>query len=1394
MRFLKTLLFTIIIPISLVAQKNLLESITIEDGLSQGMIFDIMQDSDGFMWFATKNGLNRYDGYEFRIFSHDPFDSLSISGDVVFCIFEDSQGKLWVGTQNGGLNYYDKYKAQFLQLADLEVELETLRKSTVYEIVEDKEGHLWCASSRGVYRLKTTGKFPRKNESIIAKKYELKTATGLPVSDVSQICYTSQNELLVANILKGVWKWTAEKDVFEPISIPASKTPHTIKDIFEYPENTFWISTLEFIVRLSEDNIHAFKISDISPVKEWTRGVAEFILNPKTDKVWFGLGGTPNLFFFDPNLAPEEVVFRQAMVLDKEDSPRSLWLDSLENLWIGTEGYGLKKASLKKNKFKNYAEGKSLRSIYQTQNQDIFYSTNKFLERAIPGTDDIKPISKQGNDFSHFYNLIQTKDGTIWAIGPKKQKSRAGLLFRLNAQYEIEEKYDLKHYPDYYRQLVEDNFSNILFACENSVLGIFNRKTENFNYFDYKHLLPDFEGIHNSSAFYQDGQGSLWIGKTWGLVRVKFNEEGEPQSFKLFKNEPSNRNSLSSNSIASCLDDPFEPEEFLWIGTKGGGLNKFNKKTGEVIHFSTKDGLPDNVVYGILPDEDHNLWLSTNRGISKYNLIEQTFQNYKAADGLQHDEFNTNAFFKNEQTGELFFGGINGITAFFPKEIQATKFKPKVYITNLQINGEEISYNKELKDKGKNPLNVSIEYTEKIELAWFQNQITLEFAALDYRISEKNRYKFRLSPINKDWISANKSRIANYANLAPGEYLFEVKGSNSSVIWNEEATQLKIVIQPPWWKTTWAYGFYVFVFIAGIFVLYRFQINRANLRNQLAFEHREAERLAELDRIKSNFFSNITHEFRTPLTLILEPIRQILKEIKSDRLTQKLKLVQSNSLRLLQLVNQLLDLSKLESQQMTLDLHRGDILEVIRPIYQSFLPLAEKKGIQLGFKHRKDLPYFFFDKNKVEKVVYNILSNALKFTSVGSVQCEVSSIVLDKPNKLPATNCLLLTVKDTGFGIPQSEVPKIFDRFYQVDASSTRTGEGTGIGLALTKELVELMGGEIEVESELGLGTKFLIKLPMVSSSEFRVSQGDPLVAGSEMVQRSAPSKIDQSSSSLERDIPAQSSRKYSTSNPELQTLDSKSANKGSRELILLIEDNAELRQFLQQSLENKYQIIEASNGAEGIRKGLELLPDLIISDLMMPEKDGFEVMNVLKNDEKSSHIPIILLTARTAIESKIKGLKRGADVYLTKPFHLEVLEAHIENQINLRFKLREKYAAQSTQPIQKRIELFDTIENQFLRKLMRTVESHIENENLSSNNLAQQMFMSRSQLHRKLKALTNQSTTEFVRNYRLDRAMELLKNREGTVTEISIQVGFSNQKYFSTRFKEKFGFRPSEV
>ncbi|MBK7406885.1 MAG: response regulator [Saprospirales bacterium] len=713
--------------------------------------------------------------------------------------------------------------------------------------------------------------------------------------------------------------------------------------------------------------------------------------------------------------------------------------------------------------------------------------------------------------------------------------------------------------------------------------------------------------------------------------------------------------------------------------------------------------------------------------------------------------------------GELLFGGINGFNLFDPDSIQDQPLVPPIIITDFKLFNQSVPVRASAGDTlaYSSPLKQPASHTKEIKLSYWQDDFSFEFAALNYLSPEKNKYKYQLLGNDKNWIETDAARnFANYTNLKPGTYTFRVIGSNNDGVWNKTGASVCIVIAPPWWRTWWAYVVYLLSLGAIGFFLWRNETRRQRMKHDLELKQLQADQLKELDQTKTRLYTNITHEFRTPLTVILGMADQLEKDPK-NRLQEGLRLIRRNGSHLLALINQLLDLAKLQSNRMVVQLIQGDIVVYLKYIAESFNSMAAAKDLRISTYSDPESIVMDFDRDKIMKIASNLLSNAVKFTPPGGEI--ILRIRLEKEQGSDAET-LVFDVSDTGIGIPPDQLPHIFERFYQADSSNTRKGEGTGIGLALVQELVKLFDGQISVESVQGKGSTFTVQLPIrhtaALETELHIQEMQPL---EEAVSERVPLVEGGNQFSGNEDWP----------------------------LMLIVEDNPDVRTFLVGCLDQQYRIVTAENGQIGINKALELVPDIIISDVMMPEKDGFEVCDILKKDTRTSHIPIVMLTARTTVEDRITGLERGADAYMAKPFHQGELIVQLQNLLDSRRRLQERYRnldspAEQATPDEK-------VEDAFLLELRGIIESQMADAGFSIEYLCRKMAMSRMQLHRKIKALTDQSTSLYIRSIRLQRARHLFTTTELNVSEVAYEVGFDDPKYFSRVFSEEFGVAPSD-
>ena len=836
----------------------------------------------------------------------------------------------------------------------------------------------------------------------------------------------------------------------------------------------------------------------------------------------------------------------------------------------------------------------------------------------------------------------------------------------------------------------------------------------------------------------------LWIVYSDGLE--SFNSK--TKIFTWYKNQQSLK-VFKDAGLLTASPDP-KNKNILWLSTRGDGLIRFNNSTLTTQSFTTKQGLPNNTVYAIITDQHGNFWCSSNKGIFRFNPENYSVLSFTEKDGLQGNEFNGYQYI-HFPDHKIAFGGTEGWTIFDPDSIRIDQYQPEIAITDVAINNEPIS--KYANWKGRSVVSI-----DTLHLSYNQNFLTFHFAALESNAPDKLQYRYQLIGIDNSWINAGTQNSANYTNLSSGIYDLRLNATNTAGIWSTHVKTVHIVIASPWWKTWWAYGIYIFLFGVLIYLFVNSSINQIKSKHKISLQQKEAQQLKALDELKSRFFSNITHEFRTPLSLIISPVEQMQQNVHDASFVKRnLSVVQRNAQHMLRLINQLLDMSKIESGNMKLSFSRGDIKVFAEECAQSFKSSAKEKNIALKFDAFAPDEEYLFDAEKMEKIIYNLLSNAVKFTpDNGSIDVYLSIKHVNDLN-----NQLLLKVTDSGIGIDEEHLPYIFNRFYQIDTSATRKYEGTGIGLALVKELVQLMNGTIEVKSEIGSGTTFNLFIPVQKATTEQVPQWNKTsLSGIVKV------IITDNETRIETDV------------------------KNISPLILVVEDNEELRAFISESLQKNYRTISAANGKQALHIATEELPDIIISDVMMPEMDGYALCKKIKSNITTDHIAIILLTAKTAHESVMEGLTSGADDYITKPFHFDELQLRIHNILQRQENLRLFFQSQLNNP-ESVINVKET-EDPFISNLYTIIDAHLDDTTLSVEKLATKAAVSSRTLNRKLSSIIGLSANELIRQYRLKRSVEFLKSGNN-ISETAYSVGFETHSHFSTSFKSFFGVTPSE-
>ena len=1354
--FIFFIFFTLFIQIYPQKAKITFEHFTPEQGMSSYIAPCMIQDKEGYLWFGTYDGIDRYDGNTFTSFKNEPGNNSSINSGSVQAIYEDKAGNFWFGTSLG-LEKLDRMTGKFSHLFPHPPETGIDFSNYILSICEDKFGVLWIGTADGLNKFdKGSGKFScfRQDSSdlgSISNNY----IHAILEDKAGNLWVGTGNGLdkLDRNTGKFIHYWHDPKNQIGSIRIEWNNSieyslTHQIHSIYEDNDGILWLCTngeglIEFNPK--EKSYKTFKHNADDPQSRscLTSDNIVCVVQDVDGIFWIGTKSNGlntfnkqlNMFthYYHDDYDSGSLSIDMILAIYRERSG-TIWISSFTGLNKINHN---KRPFTQYNNFENSWENSFGTSaiIANSDHKNLWVQVGKEILKFDPtGSTFIREFSIQSIGATY---IAGDNSGNTWIktfAGGLSLKEMDGKITRIN--YSSGKEFNQQVYCLY---SPPSSYTAWVGTLEGGIFSI-DKKTK---------TISLIKSIKTSiKCIYRDSFGLLWAGtKDAGLLQ--YDDVG--QEVVLFKSNVNDPGSITSNFITTIYEDK---KGNVWFGTNIG-LNKYIRSTQSFIHFTEKEGLPNNLIFAIEDDAQGNLWFSTDNGISKFDPETGKIKNYDISYGFTSNRF----YFTGCKTenGEIYFGGPGGLTRFHPDSIKDNPYIPPIVITSLRIFGKSIPFSRET------------------ELDFDKNFLSFEFAALSYVSPQRNQYAYKMEGIDKDWIYSGTRRYASYTNMEPGEYIFRVKGSNNDGVWNEEGTSITITIMPPFWKTWWAYLFYACISIFALYGIRRYEMNRISYKNQVKVDKAVLIEKEETEKLKTRFFANISHEFRTPLTLILGPAEKIISRSSDDDTLKDAGLIKRNSKRLLQLVNQLLDLSKIEAGKLKFEASKGNVVSFVKGIALSFESLSESKDITLNILSTKEFIELYFDKEKMIKILTNLLSNAFKFTpEEGKITVSINEKLLSGK-----VGTVEIKIRDTGIGISPEEIPKLFDRFYQVDSSHTREFEGTGIGLALTKELVELHSGNIRVESrktdpENGKAgfTELIIELPLG-----REHLKDEEILKSEI-------KSDISEIFIDDEY-------YFHSKNMNEELAGKFAE--NKNIILVVEDNYDMRKYIKESVGDEYLVEEAVNGEQGVRRAEKIIPDLIICDMMMPKMDGSELVRILKRNEKTSHIPIILLTARVGQKDKIEGLQKGADDYLTKPFDLKELRARIKNLIEIRRKLQAKYS-KLEYVLKSNDKKITSLDEKFIIKVMEVIEKHISEEEFSIEEFGNEVGMSRTQFHRKFKAITGKPASMFLRSLRLTKAKKMIEEQRGNISEIAYSVGFSSPSYFTKCFKEEFGYTPSDL
>ena len=1332
----------------------------------------MFQDSKGFLWFGMANGLYKFDLNSFTYFSLQKNKINGFPESDIRAITEYIPGMLLIGTYNKGLLIYntitERYDSVF---CDSPIDFSKLY---IHSIYIDRTGIIWIGSYNGLFRLKysETQKnkfefldwFNSNNTSMVGDEIVgiTESETGdiwfITVSDIG--CYYSDSNkirtypmyganssftiidnkrILIGCYGEGLKIFNIESFTVEDFRINGLGEKPQIRYVFKDSQSNIWLSISNVGLMLLENDLEDPVVTLISnkypEYAAMNSNVIYQICESRDGALWVCNEAGVNMIYLRKEWFKSYICNNPEDPTEIATGVRAMLNSGDGFIWTGTIGGSLKHFNLAAEKFQDVSLisdgkkiGKNIQAILRDHTGNIWLGTE--------GEGVIRFVSDQNHT---------PKNETIinYRIYPNSFPEKSLL-------------------NDYVMCLLEDKNMNIWIGTWYGLSLIEASELEKPD--QSKAIIRNFLNIPSNDSsisndiimsLLEDKSGNIWVGTQEGINKIIKTSNG--YRFKHnYKNESGTL--LSEKKILSIYQSK---NGTLWFSTQDGGIAILDTQTGIFKEYNSENGFHDNIVNSIA-EADGNLWLGTNNGLCRFNPESRSFNMYSTEDGLITENF----FFGAScvVNNVLFFGGSSGITAFNPKNIEPEHFKANLVFTDLWLFNKRVTIN-----NNNSPLKKHISNVRSIVFNHNQNFITIAFAALNYKQYQEVQYSCMMEGLETSWNNLGKEHKVTYTNLLPGNYIFKVKAFNSNDHSNPIQTSLKLQVKPPIWKTSLAYLIYLVLFTLILIQIYRFILTREQQKNALALERINAKRIHEMDLMKLQFFTNISHEFRTPLTLISAPLESLIKEHPNNSKAQKYyQVMLKNIQRLKRLIDQLLDLRKVEEGFLKMEWDRGDIIDFIQKIFNIFQNYSEKRNIYFTFQSSVPQLNTFFDADKLDKVLFNLLSNAFKYTpDYGSIALKLN---LKDPTMMPyqglTESYLEIKVTDSGFGIPKELKEKLFHPFQKLNTNKPIDSATTGIGLALTKELISLHKGYISVESEENKGSIFTVYLPIYECNPQPHQQ------------RSTESKVD-IQTRVNEDI-------YTSEIVESDTKPS-----GLKPLILIVEDDPDLRAFLKSELQDLYRVVESGNGQDGLRQAITKIPDLIISDIMMDKINGVELCNKIKLDERTSHIPVILLTARHSEEIKIMGYKIGADDYITKPFNIALLNTRIRNLIEQRRKLRKNFGTGNN------FNLYSTavnnIDSQFMDKLNQVIEKNIANPNFNPTMLSSAMALSRMQLYRKVSALTNQTVYNLIRSIRLNRAAQLLVTTDMQIAEIALSVGFSEPSNFTKSFTRLFKKTPSQ-
>ena len=1353
-----SILFLILSVLTLYAEKtNYLYSFNsdLNEGISQLSVMTIYQDSRGYLWFATKNGLNRFNGKEYKIYHREDGNEQSLSNNSVTSITEDQEGFLWVGTSNG-LNRID---LNTNEIKRYNLETNGLVANSISTVYTDRSGCLWVGTWEGLNRYNREGDhfeyIPIEDDTERAMivtlledssgRFWIGTRNkGLLLCDhqmnlISQFTSESKNMPLNNNNITSIYEddkkqiWVGcknsglnkinlrDNEVTSYTNLNSGLSNNSVRCIIEW-QGKLLIGTFDGIFDLDKATERIVKVAGYDDINKSLSHYSVYCFCVDRDKtLWVGTfaGGVNYLNKFTNRFVlhkpQEELNIRTGIY-------GAITYESPEDLWIATEGYGLLNYNKRTNESHYYLIDPSVRFAFNTNIiKSVFYEDGYVWCGTTKG--EIYKFNIKTKKFSLYhqypieysiYSIIRDHNGVLWVGGASTE------------------------------------FGLTCFVNDSLVTTFYNNVDEPIYFSNVRCILEEEDGV-------------FLLGSTAeGLLRF----DTHKKQLTKYSNEASVEKYRIPNNYISAIVRTKSGE--IWVSTYGGGIFQLDESKAIRRIMTVREGLLDNNICTLVESSDQRLWMSTVNGLIMFDPAKDEVRNYHRHNGIDIREFTLHSGIALPD-GSLCFAGSNGFVTFHVEAMDKNNNIPPVVLEQLSVNNHPV----EVGDESA-ILDKVLDGMETIRLAYNENNFSITYQALNYIYATQNQYAYKLEGYDTDWNYVGERNSAFYTNLSPGKYVFLVKASNNDGVWNEEGRSLIIIVQPPLWRTWYAYLFYVIALAAIIYgILYYVNIKR-NLEAGLKMKQLEKQKQEEFHQAKIRLFTNFSHELRTPLMLIITPFEELVKRVDIPaELHDKLSIIYKNAQKLLLLVNQLMDLHKNQAGSMDLKVSEGDICEYIKEIYYAFNQIALTNEVKFTLNCTPKTINGWFDKSLLEKVVFNLLSNAFKYTASGeSVLMEVSEVTLkeldpkrtDGLYKDENSQYVILKVKDSGKGIEEGEADKIFTPFYQIPETSGINLSGTGIGLSLVYTIVQLHRGVIYVDHTETKGACFVVILP---------------------VSRSAFSEEQIESREIDKIAEITNTEDISVSLPVTENKDQ------PKYKILLVEDDKDVRDYLKKSLEAEYIVIEAADGVRAYEKVVQDFPDLVLSDIMMPKRDGLELCTMIKNDIRVGHIPVILMTARSMVVHIKEGFQAGADDYIVKPFNMDVLQTRIRSLLASREQLKKLYGKRFSPDVMG-IEV-KSADERFSQKLFDVIEKNISNEKLDVELLCTEIGISRANLYRKLKSITELSPMELIRNKRLEMAAKLLKESEMNVSEIASHLGFNSHSYFSNSFKTFYGCTPTE-